>query len=77
MPPTGLPDGSATPAPTAGATFGSRPIGSLISALETITSELEKHTADMNYPGTDEFNVHTFHRHPFDDRPLPRVRQEV
>ena len=42
-------------------------IGSLISALETITGALEKHTADMNYPGTDEFNIHTFHRHPFDD----------
>jgi hypothetical protein len=42
-------------------------IGSLISALETITGELEKHTADMNYPGTDEFNVHTFRRHPFDN----------
>ena len=42
-------------------------IGSLISALETITAGLEKHTADMNYPGTDEFNVHTFGRHPFDD----------
>ena len=42
-------------------------IGSLISALETITGALEKHTADMNYPSTDEFNIHTFHRHPFDD----------
>lgn len=42
-------------------------IGSLISALETITRALEKHTAAMNYPGTDEFNVHTFGRHPFDD----------
>lgn len=42
-------------------------IGSLISALERITSELEKHTADMNYTGTDEFNAHTFDRHPFDD----------
>jgi len=42
-------------------------IGSLISALEMITSELEKHTTDMNYPGTDEFNAHTFLRHPFDD----------
>jgi hypothetical protein len=41
-------------------------IGSLISALNAITCELEKHTADMNYAGTDEFNVHTFHRHPFD-----------
>ena len=42
-------------------------IGSLITALETITGALEKHTAAMNYPGTDEFNVHTFGRHPFDD----------
>ena len=39
----------------------------MISALDTITRELEKHTADMNYTGTDEFNVHTFSRHPFDD----------
>jgi hypothetical protein len=39
----------------------------LISALERITDELEKHTADMNYAGTDEFDVHTFSRHPFDD----------
>ena len=47
----------------------SRPasIASLISALETITGALEKHTTAMNYPGTDEFNVHTFGRHPFDD----------
>ena len=43
-------------------------IGSLISTLEAITSELEKHVADMNYSGTDEFNVHTFARHPFDDK---------
>ena len=42
-------------------------IGSLVSALKRITSELEKHTSDMNYPGTDEFNVHTFPRHPFDN----------
>ena len=39
----------------------------MISALDRITGELEKHTADMNYTGTDEFNVHTFSRHPFDD----------
>ena len=47
----------------------SRPatIGSLIAALDAITGELEKHISDMNYPGTDEFNVHTFHRHPFAD----------
>jgi hypothetical protein len=38
----------------------------LISALARITADLEKHTADMNYAGTDEFNVHTFSRHPFD-----------
>jgi hypothetical protein len=37
----------------------------LISALERITGELETHIADMNYAGTDEFNVHTFSRHPF------------
>jgi hypothetical protein len=43
-------------------------IGSLISTLEAITSELEKHVADMNYSGTDEFNVHTFARHPFEDK---------
>jgi hypothetical protein len=42
-------------------------IGELISTLEAITGELEKHTAAMNYSGTDEFNVHTFDRHPFDD----------
>jgi hypothetical protein len=47
---------------------GPRPatIGSLIAALETTTAALEEHTAAMNYPGTDEFNVHTFDRHPFD-----------
>jgi hypothetical protein len=39
----------------------------LISALETITAALEKHTTAMNYAGTDEFNVHTFDHHPFDD----------
>ena len=39
----------------------------MISALDRITGELEKHTSDMNYSGTDEFNVHTFARHPFDD----------
>jgi hypothetical protein len=43
-------------------------IESLISTLEAITSELEKHIAEMNYSGTDEFNVHTFARHPFDDK---------
>jgi hypothetical protein len=42
-------------------------IDTLISSLETITGALEKHTAAMNYTGTDEFNVHTFGRHPFDD----------
>jgi hypothetical protein len=42
-------------------------IGLLIAALETTTAALEKHTAAMNYAGTDEFNVHTFGRHPFDD----------
>ena len=42
-------------------------IGSLVSELKRIISELEKHTSDMNYPGTDEFNAHTFPRHPFDN----------
>jgi hypothetical protein len=51
-------DASADGAPT---------IDSLISALERITGDLEKHTAAMNYAGTDEFNVHTFSHHPFDD----------
>jgi hypothetical protein len=46
---------------------GAPAIDSLISALERITGDLEKHTADMNYAGTDEFNFHTFSRHPFDD----------
>jgi hypothetical protein len=31
-----------------------------------IISALEKHVADMSYRGTDEFNAHTFPRHPFD-----------
>ena len=44
-----------------------QPIDSLISALEAITGALEAHTAAMNYAGTDEFNIHTFGRHPFDD----------
>lgn len=39
----------------------------MIAALDKITGALEKHTADMNYTGTDEFNVHTFSRHAFDD----------
>ncbi len=49
-------------------------IDTLISALETITDALEKHTAAMNYPGTDEFNVHTFGRHPFDDSACDALR---
>ncbi len=48
-----------------GALLPTATIDSLICALETITGELEKHTGDMNYAGTDEFNVHTFSRHPF------------
>jgi hypothetical protein len=48
-------------------TDGGQSIDSLVSALERLTGELEKHTSDMNYTGTDEFNVHTFSRHPFDD----------
>jgi len=42
-------------------------IGSLISELRRIISELEKHTADINYAGTDEFDAHKFPSHPFDD----------
>lgn len=42
-------------------------IGSLVGDLENTVSTLEKHIVDMNYSGTDEFNVHTFPRHPFDD----------
>jgi hypothetical protein len=42
-------------------------IGSLVCDLATIISALEKHVADMNYCGTDEFNVHTFPTHPFDN----------
>ena len=54
-------DASATgePAPVA--------IKSMVCDLATIIAALEKHVADMNYPGTDEFNVHTFPGHPFDD----------
>ena len=43
-----------------GAALRGATIDSLISALEKITGDLEKHTADMNYAGTEEFNVHTF-----------------
>ena len=39
----------------------------MVCDLATIIAALEKHVADMNYPGTDEFNVHTFPGHPFDD----------
>lgn len=42
-------------------------IGSLVCDLETTIGALEKHVSDMNYPGTDEFNAHTFPTHPFDD----------
>jgi hypothetical protein len=42
-------------------------IGSLVCDLAMLTSALERHVADMNYCGTDEFNAHTFPRHPFDD----------
>jgi hypothetical protein len=42
-------------------------IGSLVCDLAMIIDALEKHVADMNYRGTDEFNAHTFPRHPFDD----------
>lgn len=70
-----------------GATMPGVTIDALISALEHITGELEKHTADMNYTGTEEFNVHTFSRHPFDkhtydalhdlNRRLERVRNDL
>ncbi len=54
------PDASARgdPAPAA--------IGSLVCDLAMIISALEKHVADMNYRGTDEFNAHTIRRHPFE-----------
>ena len=41
-------------------------IGSLVCDLAMIVSALEKHVADMNYPGTDEFNARTIRRHPFE-----------
>ena len=42
-------------------------IGSLVCDLERNINSLEKHVSDMNYLGTDEFDAHTFPRHPFDD----------
>jgi hypothetical protein len=42
-------------------------IGSLAGELDRIISELEKHTADMNCPGTDEFDARKFPCHPFED----------
>lgn len=42
-------------------------IGSLVCDLAMIISALEKHVVGMNYPSTDEFNAHTFARHPFDN----------
>jgi hypothetical protein len=42
-------------------------IGTLVCDLATTLNALEKHVADMNYCGTDEFNAHTFPRHPFDN----------
>src|ERR1700694_555096 len=57
------------PAPQPAGFIDSAPatIGSLISELRRIISELEKHTADINYAGTKEFNAHKFPSHPFDD----------
>ena len=58
-----------------GASNGPRPatISLLIAAMETTVAALEKHTAAMNYPGTDEFNIHTFDRHPFQDSAYERL----
>jgi hypothetical protein len=53
--------------PTVGAVPVRATIGSLVSELKRILSELEKHTADINYAGTDEFNAQKFPGHPFDD----------
>jgi hypothetical protein len=66
--PTQPPQTSAKAIPSAPSDPASAAIGSLVGDLEKTVSALEKHTADMNYPGTDEFNAHTFPRHPFDDR---------
>jgi hypothetical protein len=70
-----------------GAALRGATIDSLISALERITGELEKHTAAMNYAGTEEFNVHTFSGHPFGEhsydalhdlnRRIERVRNDL
>jgi hypothetical protein len=46
---------------------GPATIRALVGELDGIISALEKHVADMNYTGTDEFNAHTFGRHPFDN----------
>lgn len=74
---------SRTPAPAAGTHADMKPapqamsappcdpapatIRALIADLDGIISALENHIADMSYPGTDVFNVHTFGRHPFAD----------
>jgi hypothetical protein len=73
----GTPSGATTrrptpqPSPNPNVAAPSEPapvaIGSLVCDLAIIISALEKHVADMNYWGTDEFNVHTFSRHPFDN----------
>jgi hypothetical protein len=59
------------PSPNLNASAPSEPapvaIGSLVCDLAMIISALEKHVADMNYPGTDEFNAHTFPGHPFEN----------
>jgi len=49
-------------------------IGSLVCHLERTVSALEKHVSAMNYPGTDEFNAHTFAGHPFDDNAYQVLR---
>ena len=59
--PTGSTEANGGVTPTVGAGVAvPATIGSLVSELKRIISELEKHTSDMNYPGADEFNAHTF-----------------
>ena len=55
----------AEPAPPSD--HGAATIRALVCDLDGIISALEKHVADMNYAGTDEFDAHTFGRHPFDN----------
>lgn len=58
---------SPKPNPSPPSKPSSAAIGSLVCDLEGTIGALEKHVSDMNYPGTDEFNAHTFPRHAFDD----------